>query len=129
MGAGILRLARMLCMPSRVFGVPLNGTAIEVTWVTGALSKALPAGCSVWSPPGWDHGFPDQIDEVCEIKLGDEQHRSETDTVALLTQAIEAVDPDGRVIVDRDAPGPWIRVGDRLFARPRPTPERTVPAL
>jgi hypothetical protein len=117
-------------MSLQAFGVPLRGSPIAVVAVTDALSKALPAGCSVWSPPGWDLGFPDQIDDICAIDLLDEQDRSETDNVALLTQAIEAVDPDGDVIiVAKDAPGAWSRINDRLFARPRPTPEHIIPAL
>jgi hypothetical protein len=116
-------------MSSRVFGIALQGNASEISMITGALSEVLPAGCSVWSPPEWDQGFPDQVDGVCEINLRDEHDHSEAETVALLTQAIEAVDPDGGFIVARDAPSGWSRINDRLFARPQPAPERTAPTF
>ena len=119
----------MCRVSSRVFGIPLRGNPILIIDFTDRLSKYLPAGCSVWSPPGWDRGFPDEIDDVCEINLRYEQDRSEADNVALLTQAIEAVDPDGHFVVARDAPGSWSRINDRLFARPQPTTEPTAPAL
>jgi hypothetical protein len=113
---------------ARVLGIPLRGNRVEVIEFTDALSKSLPARCSVWSPSGWDLRFPVQIDDVCEINLCDEQDRSESENVALLTRAIETVDPDGRFVVAGHARGEWSRVNDRLFVRRRPTPERAVPA-
>jgi hypothetical protein len=84
---------------SPVFEIPLRGDPIEVIEFIGELFKSLPAGCSVWTPTDWDRGFPERIDDVCVIDLGDTPARSKADNVALLRRAIATADPDGRFVV------------------------------
>jgi hypothetical protein len=82
---------------SQFVSLPVQGPHERVIEVARAIRMNIgPTNCTIWSPPRWQEGDPEQVRETFEVELYNAQRRDEAQE--LVRQAVAVVDPDREVI-------------------------------